>query len=137
MDTLDIKIIQKYKSRSNTWLKNKAQFWFNRFIRLRDQNDPCISCGRYTGHDAGHYYSAGHYSGLRFNEINVNLQCVHCNKFLHSNAIEYRKGLIRKYGIEAVENLDMLSKINRVAKDDKYLFIEIIETYKIKCKELE
>ncbi len=35
----------KLKSRSE-WLK-EAQSVFNKFIRLRDKSEPCISCGRY------------------------------------------------------------------------------------------
>ena len=49
----------KLKSRSE-WLK-EAQAVFNKFIRLRDKDQPCISCGRYHQgqYHAGHYRSVG------------------------------------------------------------------------------
>jgi hypothetical protein len=61
----------KLKTRSQ-WLKG-AQIVFNRFIRLRDEGDSCISCGRNTGAkmNAGHYKSVGSTPALRFNEDNV------------------------------------------------------------------
>lgn len=50
---------QKIKSRSE-WLDD-LQSWVNKFIRLRDKNEPCISCGRYHQgqYHAGHYRSRG------------------------------------------------------------------------------
>ena len=50
---------QKLKSRSD-WLKD-AQVVFNKYIRLRDQNDGCISCGSKSAssYHAGHYRSIG------------------------------------------------------------------------------
>ena len=87
-------------------LKNKAQKVFNCFIRDRDKDLGCISCGGSVDH-AGHYLSQGHNSMVRFNEINVNGQCIRCNSFLHGNFINYRFGLIKKYGIEKVELLEL------------------------------
>lgn len=47
----------KLKSRAE-WLR-EAQEIFNKFIRLRDKKEPCISCGRYHQGQwhAGHYRS--------------------------------------------------------------------------------
>lgn len=69
----------KLKSRSE-WLK-EAQAVFNKFIRLRDKNEPCISCGRYHQgqYHAGHYRSVGACPELRFCELNVHKQCAPCN----------------------------------------------------------
>ena len=62
---------EKLKSRSD-WLKD-LQRVFNEFIRLRDVDLPCISCGRYHQgqYHAGHYRSVGACPELRFNEDNV------------------------------------------------------------------
>ena len=61
-----------------------AQQVFNKFIRLRDAEKNCISCQKTlkVGNiDAGHMWSAGGHSNLRFNEYNVNSQCSRpCNK---------------------------------------------------------
>jgi hypothetical protein len=104
----------------------KTQVIFNAWIRERDKNNGCISCGGEVNH-AGHYYSQGHYSSLRFNPINVNGQCIKCNTYMHGNLINYRKGLIKKYGPEVVENLENTAEVHKVYKWDR-LDLELIIT---------
>jgi len=96
----------KLKSRSD-WLKD-TQVVFNKYIRLRDQDDGCISCGSKSAsaYHAGHYRSIGSAGHLRFNEQNCHRQCAACNTHLSGNLIRYRLGLIRKIGILAVETLE-------------------------------
>ena len=96
----------KLKSRSD-WLKD-TQVVFNKYIRLRDQDDGCISCGSKSAYayHAGHYRSIGSAGHLRFNEQNCHRQCSACNTHLSGNLIRYRLGLIRKIGIHAVEALE-------------------------------
>jgi len=96
----------KIKSRSD-WLKD-TQIVFNKYIRLRDQDDGCISCGSKSAsaYHAGHYRSIGSAGHLRFNEQNCHRQCAACNTHLSGNLIRYRLGLIRKIGILAVETLE-------------------------------
>ncbi|RUM32065.1 MAG: hypothetical protein DSY42_01725, partial [Aquifex sp.] len=80
---------------------------FNRYIRERDKNETCISCGRVPKkRNAGHYRSVGACPELRFEPLNVNLQCEHCNTFKSGNAIEYRINLVKKIGLERVEWLE-------------------------------
>lgn len=81
------------------WLR-LAQAAFNRYVRLRDQHLPCISCGRmHAGSwDAGHYLTQGARPELRFNEDNCHRQCVPCNQHLHGNLVLYRVGLIGRIG---------------------------------------
>jgi hypothetical protein len=86
-------------------LLKKAQDTFNAFIRLRDNDKGCISCGGPV-QEAGHFFSQGHYSALRFNEVNTNGQCTRCNKWLHGNLIHYRAGLINRYGEAKVLHLE-------------------------------
>lgn len=97
---------QKAKTRSQ-WMK-EAQAEFNRWVRSRDAEKPCISCGRgsYGQAHAGHFFSVGARPGLRFNEANVHLQCALCNVHLHGNLINYRIGLIARIGLAAVEELE-------------------------------
>ena len=96
----------KLKSRSD-WLKD-TQVVFNKYIRLRDQDDGCISCGSKSAYayHAGHYRSIGSAGHLRFNELNCHRQCSACNTHLSGNLIRYRLGLIGKIGIHAVETLE-------------------------------
>jgi hypothetical protein len=113
----------KDKKRSKAWkIKKKAikaslktkqnyekdlQVVFNTFIRLRDQNKPCISCGnKLEGkYDAGHYYPVGSYKNLRFDEDNCFGQCVYCNQHNHGNLTEYSIMLPLRIGNEAFNNL--------------------------------
>jgi endogenous inhibitor of DNA gyrase (YacG/DUF329 family) len=89
------------------WLR-EAQTAFNAYIRARDSDLPCISCGRH--HDgqwhAGHYLSTGARPELRFDEANVWRQCQPCNTHLHGNLVLYRTELIRRIGLAEVERLE-------------------------------
>lgn len=97
---------EKVKSRSE-WMR-EAQSAFNRWVRARDADDPCISCGRYHQgqYHAGHYMSVGAHPELRFIPYNNHKQDAPCNTHLSGNLIEYRKRLIVKVGIEVVEWLE-------------------------------
>ena len=97
---------ESLKSRAQ-WLK-EAQTAFNAYIRIRDEKEPCISCGRHHQgqYHAGHYLSTGARPELRFDEANVHKQCQPCNTHLHGNLILYRVNLIKKIGLEYVEWLE-------------------------------
>jgi len=94
------------KSRSD-WLK-ELQTVFNKFIRLRDDKLPCVSCGRFHEGQwhAGHYLSVGAHPELRFNPINVWRQCMPCNSHLSGNQVNYRIELIKRIGLDKVEWLE-------------------------------
>ncbi len=89
------------------WLRD-AQAAVNAYVRERDKEKPCISCGRFHqgAYDAGHYRSTGSNPALRFHLDNIHRQCVPCNQHKGGNAIEYRLGLIKRIGIERVEWLE-------------------------------
>jgi DNA-binding protein H-NS len=117
------------------WIK-EAQRYFNKFCRLRDKNEPCISCGKkITGQvHGGHYRTTKAAPQLRFNEDNCHSQCVSCNVYLSSNFLEYRKRLIQKIGVERVEALENDNTLKRWTIEELQ---EIKKIYKQKCKELE
>lgn len=116
---------QALKTRQE-WLR-EAQKAFNQYIRMRDHDQPCISCGRFHdgAYDAGHYRSVGAQPALRFDEENVHKQCVPCNQHKGGNIIEYRIRLIQKIGQAAV---DWLEKEHPPLKLD----IESIQSIKFK-----
>ena len=91
-------MIENTRTRTE-WL-TILQVVFNKFIRERDKNLPCISCDKplTNKYDAGHYFSVGSYPNLRFNENNVHGQCVFCNQHKHGNHIEYGARLINRIG---------------------------------------
>ena len=129
---MEAKVIQKYKGKTVPQLRKKAGDVFRAWIRKRDEGKPCISCTSYNTAHASHFYSAGHYPELEFNEDNVHASCVKCNTYLHGNLIEYRKELIKRIGPERLEELDRISEYyKRVTwKHDRFFLIEIIEKYK-------
>jgi len=108
----------------------ELQVIFNKFIRLRDKGDNCISCSKpCKKENAGHYYSAGGNPELRFNEDNVHLQCEYCNTFLHGNLLNYTDNLINKIGLCRFNELKKLKD-----KPLKYSIPELI-TMKVNYKE--
>ncbi len=90
----------------------EAQTAVNKYIRLRDRDKPCVSCGSNPNQafggtfDAGHYRSRGSASHLRFNLLNIHKQCVKCNRFNSGNAVDYRIELIRRIGEDNVISLE-------------------------------
>ena len=97
---------EKLKSRSE--LAREAQQAFNQWVRLRDADKPCISCGRrHEGqYHAGHYLSVGARPELRYEPLNVWKQCAPCNTHLSGNAVLFRQALVREIGLDRVEWLD-------------------------------
>ena len=101
------------------WIK-EAQTVFNKFIRLRDADKPCVSCGRTEVEqtvggqwDCGHYLSVGSHFELRFEELNAAKQCKRCNggagkyaKKNHTVSELYRAELIQRIGLDKVEWLE-------------------------------
>lgn len=79
---------------------------FNSYIRKRDEDLPCISCGttnKNVQYAAGHFYPTT-YQALRFNEDNVHKQCnKHCNMMLRGNLQEYLPNLENKIGIDRLQ----------------------------------
>lgn len=106
-------------------LEKEVEEAMNRYVRLRDWDDGCISCGRAFVRgslggdcDAGHFRSKGSAKHLRFDPRNVHAQCKHCNDFLAGNPIGYEKGLIAKIGKEAVEALKFDQEPRRHTRDE-------------------
>lgn len=117
----------------------EARKEFQLYIRLRDKNQPCISCGTNTPKQwhGGHYLKAELFSGLIFNEDNCHKQCSRCNDLFSGNELEYRDGLIKRYGLKFVKNLEALKQGSRQYKYTKQELIEIKEKYKKLAKELK
>ena len=98
----------KKRTKSKAQWRKEAQAAFNAYIRERDRDQPCISCGRH--HDgqyhAGHYRTTASAPELRFYEDNCHKQCAPCNNHLSGNIAEYRKALVTKIGIERLDSLE-------------------------------
>jgi hypothetical protein len=120
---------------------HKAKLYFHRYIRMRDKDQPCISCGsplqanKFGGSvDAGHYRSVGSAKHLEFNPFNVHAQCKRCNRELSGNHSEYRKGLIERIGMGNVEWLEANNAPRKLSITE---LKELISIYKTKWEELQ
>lgn len=113
----------------------KTQQIFNKWIRLRDSGDPCISCLRtHSGqYHAGHYRTVGANPELRFDERNCHKQCSACNNHLSGNIVNYRINLVNKISLGSVQGLEGHHEPKRYTIEE---LKEIQELYKRKTKEL-
>lgn len=130
---------KRLETKSIKWLTEKAVEVFNAHIRRRDSYAGyfrCISCGKSKSvvqMQAGHYYPAGKFKSLKFNEDNVNGECIACNYYSGDHLITYRKNLIKKIGEENVLKLDMKAQHEKRAgfcKLTKFELIDIISKYR-------
>lgn len=130
-----IKEKQKLKSKLKSYSQKMgdAKKVFQKWIRERDKDLPCISCGATESNpywDAGHYKKAELYRGVIFNELNVHKQCRKCNYFLDGNELNYREGLIKRIGMYQVWQLDMLADETKKYKYTDAEFELIKQKYK-------
>lgn len=103
----------------------ETQIAFNAYIRERDKDQLCICCDKPLGFgdvggrfDAGHYRSVGSAPHLRFDERNCHGQRKVCNRYGAGRAVDYRLGLIRRIGLEAVESLESDNRPRHYSKDE-------------------
>ena len=143
---------KKAKSRakradSYTFLKEKLDIIFSRFIRLRDTNQEgignCIDCGErgeWHEFDTGHFISRDRLA-TRWDEMNCAAQKSSCNRFHSGRQFEFSKGLDNRYGAgtadsilaksyqeikySTVEMKDLIvyyqEKVERLLKDKKFV----------------
>jgi len=94
---------EKLKSRADHM--KDTQVAFNAWVRARDADQPCISCGRFHQgkNDAGHYRTVASAPELRFEPLNCHLQCSPCNTHKSGDIVNYRINLLQRIGAEQVE----------------------------------
>ena len=124
-----------FKKKDLMTLPKKAEFYCNKYIRLRDAGKGCISCGTHNPnivYAAGHFIPKGRCIPLRYDERNIHLQCnEYCNRRLSGNPIPYEAALRIKLGNETVEWLKGPHEPIRYRAED---YLRIIEEYKAKIK---
>lgn len=126
---------KKLRDNDKSFQLKKAQKIFNKWVRLRDEGNDCISCGKPPKKkNAGHYKSRGGFPELRFEPDNVFLQCEHCNTHLSGNLSNYRINLVSKIGIDRLAWLEGPHEPKKYTLED---LKDIQELYKRKTKELE
>jgi hypothetical protein len=138
--TLDQKTAQQ--------LLKDADRWFSWYVRLRDSDfidgegwyAPCITHdgvylvrdieGKWKGNtNAGHFVSRGHHI-VRFDERNVNHQCVGCNKWKGGCYTEYKVAVDEKYGEGTAAELEKLAIDNKNYRCGKAELLQVIEDCK-------
>lgn len=119
-----------------SYFTKQAQTAFNAFIRERDKDKPCISCGRFHEgqYHAGHYRTTGANPELRFDEDNVHKQCAPCNNHLSGNIENYTPRLIEKIGQERFDRLMGSHELPKWKRED---YERIRDHYRAKLKELK
>lgn len=122
-------------------LEKKLDCIFSEYIRLRTVDDrgycQCITCGHfyhYKDIHCGHFISRA-VKAVRFNEINCNPQCVHCNSFRQGEWLKYRQKLIEMCGKNEVEKLEQTAQMG--GGYDSFWLQEKINEYKEKVKQLK
>ena len=110
-------------------MQKKARAEFSIFIRKRGSDgagyNKCISCGvsqYWKEMNAGHL----HHNRLDFDEMNLNPQCVRCNKWLHGNAAPYTLKLIEIHGLKKVQDLEKRAKLQT---SEKYHYLDLEYIY--------
>ncbi len=71
-----------------------------------------------------------------FNKQNVHGQCISCNMFKEGNRQGYLKGLLRRYGKEYVDHLE-ITKMLRQSIWGTFEYEQMIKLYTGKVKEYE
>lgn len=117
--------------------KERAWKAFSRFIRLRDKDNGCITCGKWypwQNMQAGHAIQ-GRGNSILFDEELVNGQCKRCNIFMRGMYPQYALVLIRKHGIDWWDNKLKLKQETKDYSIQDYLDIESL--YQQKAKDLD
>ena len=131
--------MKKKKQKSLSQLKKDFDSIFSRWIRLKNSKNGkcmCITCGVWKKNkeqQAGHYISRT-YLSTRFDERNVNVQCVSCNVFAKGRLDEYALWLIGQYGNGILEELN--KKKWEQKKYSRLEYNSFIQIYKDKIKRL-
>ena len=95
-------MIRKNRAKTKSEWLNDLQKLVNKYVRLRDLKDGCISCEKPASWGGqwhcSHYYAVGSSSFVRFNLWNLNKSCSVCNTHLSGNIGEYTPRIIEKIG---------------------------------------
>lgn len=132
-DRENIKKQRESKKNDKSFQLKEVQKVVNEYVRLRDKYKPCVSCGViHAKFDAGHFFSQGGNSSIRFNTLNIHKQCFRCNRMLSGNLDEYKPVLLIKIGKENFESLE--ARRNDLAKYDIDYLHRMKKVFKKKIK---
>ena len=123
------------KEKHSAWFAGSAQTVFNKYVRMRDVDLPCVSCGRTdkTSWDSGHFIDRAACSALRYEPLNVHKECTDCNQHCVDHLIGYRAELIKRIGLGQVLWLEGKHEQKRYTVAE---LKEIKRVYSVKLKAL-
>lgn len=122
------------KSKTKKLAKAKADRYFSEYIRKRDENKTCITCGKFTQEkDCGHFLSR-RFESTRYDEKNAHGQCLKCNRFENGNQFQHGVKIDELYGEGTAEKLLQKSKMKCFRKQSDYEYIA--QKYKFKLESL-
>jgi hypothetical protein len=127
------------KKRSIAKLKKDTWAEFSKMIRLKyaDHNGyaTCVTCGavnHWKELQAGHF-TDGRRNATLFDERNVHCQCVKCNMYMSGNKIKYYGYMLKHYGQDVIDELQMLDK--QEVKFYAEVLLDMKEKYKMRQNE--
>lgn len=128
--------VRKDKLKSRADHMREVQAAFNEWVRLRDADLPCVSCGRHHEgqYHSGHYRTVGGNPELRFEPLNAWKQCAPCNNHKSGDIVNYRIELIKRIGVEKVDWLEGPHEPKRYTVED---LKAIKADYRAKSRELK
>jgi hypothetical protein len=135
--------LKKKKKPTLSALEAKLDGMFSEWIRRSSADEGgtvgCVTCGKLMywkndGAQAGHFIKRQHRS-VRWDERNVHVQCVYCNKWRNGEEGQHGDYIIRTHGIDAHQDLFRLK--HQVKKYTRSDLEALITEYKTKLKELE
>lgn len=138
-------IVKEAKAALKRMDEQKLSYWFNackaiaqKYARLRDCKDGCISCdkppnwhGRWHG---SHFRPAGNYKAVALNLWNIHKACSECNAFKSGNLINYQDRLIEKIGQKKVDWLKSQTQPHKHTKEYLQRYKKVIGK---RCRQLE
>ena len=128
--------VRKDKLKSRADHMREVQAAFNEWVRLRDADLPCVSCGRHHEgqYHSGHYRTVGGNPELRFEPLNAWKQCAPCNNHKSGDIVNYRIELVKRIGVEKVDWLEGPHEPKRYTVED---LKAIKADYRAKARELK
>lgn len=101
----------KIEARTKSYYEKQLQSLINEIVRLIDSENGCISCDHGWSTNwtrqkhAGHRLSVGSSPTLRYNLLNIHVQCSICNNWKSGNEREYDIGIKNHLGKDVLDTI--------------------------------
>lgn len=122
---------EKKKAKQEATLDKRVQDLAQRYGRLRELsrgNDFCVTCGsKANKYDGGHCFPKSTYTAIRYYTLQINPQCVNCNRYNGGRPLEYEKYMRKRFGDEKYEWLSSQRRVTRkYTKEYKEKYLRVM-----------